>query len=100
MSAGSSQHYRTLEELHISDVTIIDPARIEVGVETYTALIEAKQIHQFDPAFATYRQISKADRQAGNPRLTSADERLHLITPTPRFWSVSSVVEEMYEAKE
>ncbi|MCK4794576.1 MAG: N-6 DNA methylase [Desulfobacteraceae bacterium] len=100
MSAGSSQHYRTLEDLDRSEGSVDEPSWIDIEDDTFVALIEAKQIHQFDPAFATYHGVNSSDRQAGNPRLTNAAERQHLQIPMPRFWAARSVVEEMFEAKD
>jgi len=99
MSAGSSQHYRSLQDLGRKVFDLGDPSWIDCGGKTFAALIEAKQIHQFDPAFATYDGVADADLRAGNPRPTTMGERSVLHVPLPRFWAQIEVVEEMYEAK-
>lgn len=100
MSAGSSHHYRTFEQLGLDEEMLSKTLDVCVDGQRFLPLIEAKQIHQFDPAFATYRGVSEEDRRAGNPRPVEFKERAQLKLPQPRFWAVDTVVEEMFSAKE
>lgn len=99
MSAGSSQHYRRLDQIRIDENSDLDPSYITHDGKLYIALLEAKQIHQFDPSFATYKGVSQSDCRSGKPRPVSEEERVNLRIPYPRFWAVESVVEDMYAAK-
>jgi integrase len=99
MSAGSSQHDRSLGELLTLNGQMSEDQTITITGSQFVPLIEAKQIHQFDPCFATYDSVSLADRQKGRPRPTAAGERFSITLPQPRFWAERSVVEEMFLAK-
>lgn len=97
MTAGMSEEFKPLTEL--SSGTVQSNGVIESDNSIYQPLIESKQIHQFDFAFATYSGTSVDERRKGEPRLSEIGERNNLFFPLPRFWIKQSKVDEMYQAK-
>jgi len=58
----------------------------------FTALYEAKLLHQFDHRFATFEGQPKDDRDAGQARiLSSADKEDPAVHAISRFWIPSSM---------
>lgn len=90
-SSGASEHYLRLEELPSYGSWDENSAYTADGTR-YLPLLEAKQIHQFNPAFGTYEGVSQRDWANGNPRAVEPGS-LAPALPRPRFWAKEDFVE-------
>lgn len=80
------------------EVDLTDNAIVS-GRRPYRPLLEAKQINQFDPCFATYDGVGADALKRGDPRPVRDDERPTTSVPLPRLWSPETTVNQVLDAR-
>src|SRR5690606_38728183 len=96
-SSGASEEYLRLEDLP-SNGSWDENSGYTADGRRYLPLLEAKQIHQFNPAFGTYEGVSQRDWANGNPRAVEPGA-LATALPRPRFWAKEEYVEDFLATK-
>lgn len=66
----------------------------------YLPLIEAKQVHQYDPSYANYEGVSQSDLRKGNPLVaTTHPFDKPILIPKPRFWASKQIADQFLTRK-
>ncbi len=97
-SAANSRSFRRLDDLIKAGGTLQADGRVELAGEMFWPLIESKAIHQFDPCYGTYADVTADDLRRGHPRAVTDDERRRQQLPQPRFWAEEAVVDELFRS--
>lgn len=97
-SAAYSGHCR--RETDLDGAVVAKDFFMRCGDTTYVPLMEAKQIEQFQFAYATYEGVSEKNIAAGNPREITPTDGIVLDIPKPRFWAEEAVVRGFLKEKQ